>query len=250
MRDFDFNVAGGGGTFRINSEGKYLRYTSGSAGGGSTRIIVRGLDTGVQIPLSPGQSMRIPASERTWLLTNNNSAAIVGAVIIGDGTVDDATVAGVVEVIDGGRSRTLGAAAFGGYAFQAALAANSALVQLWNPAGSNRRIIVERVSPVTDTNNGAWIATGVAQLSTLVGQGVSKLVGGAASIMQIRRANDPTFPSGVPLDAFVLANSATVIKGYNPISPVVIPPNSGLTAWSTGPAGLGASFEWYEEANV
>ncbi|MEI7447896.1 MAG: hypothetical protein WCK28_23615, partial [Burkholderiales bacterium] len=223
-------------------------YRSGQAGGASTRIRVRPERGGANLFLSPGDLVELDESTSSFTVFNaDGTGTIVGELVCGRGKFASTAVAGTVEVIDGGRARSLAGLAFGGYAFQAGAASNAALVQLWNPAGSGRRVVVERLSVVTDTNNGAWLSTAVAQLATVVGQGVSKLVGGAASAMQIRRANDPAFPAALPLDAVVLPNSATVIKGYNPVSPVVIPPGSGFTAWSTGPAGLGASFEWFEE---
>lgn len=156
---------------------------------------------------------------------------------------------GVVQVVDGARARTLAGAAFAGYAFQPLLAANTALIQLWNPSGSGRRAVIERVGVLTDTtNNGAWLTDTVGQLATLVAQGKSKLSGGAASIMQIRRANDPASPSAMPFDAFAVPASSKLSHPLPPQSPIVVLPNQGVTLWGTGVGvALGGTFEWYEE---
>lgn len=70
-----------------------------------------------------------------------------------------AALFGAVQVVDGGVTRSKAGVAFAGYAGKAPVAANYSICQLWNPANSGQRVIVEEV---------AWYLTAGAQVVYLM----------------------------------------------------------------------------------
>lgn len=250
MRDFDFIVAGGGGTFRLNAEGRYFRYMSGSAGGASPAIVVRGLDSGAALRVLPGQSFTLPASERGWLLTNPGAASIAGFVLVGDGNFGDQTVAGVVEVVDGSRSRVLAGSSFTAAYSITGAAGQRAKAGLWNPVGTGRRAIVKRIyaasSPATDTLS---LSILTAPLGTVDLVTLNKLAGGAAST-SIRRTFDSSAGStGTGVALLNVAGNKT--EPFNFDDPWILPPGFGLIVQSiTDTATITVTMEFVDEANA
>lgn len=241
--------------FTVSAQGSFLYYLAGSAGGADSTIKVRcGYGTGA-ILLKPGQSIRLPKPEAksdAWIIENYGGAAtIVGSVLVGEGDFSDNRISGAVEVIDGGKNRTTAGSAFMGYGVKAGTAGQFIRVQLWNPPGSNIRLNVESV--LCGAGAGATFAYGQfsgAALGTLIQQGVSKKSGGAPSVAQINV--DSTAVSAVwPGTLFAVSIPANSSVSQKLVEPVVLSPGSGLVMWATtGNVDLGASFEWFEEANV
>lgn len=258
MQIFDITVPAYS-PFVVHAPGRYIKYLAGSNGGGdATLVITPGGQGGSKITLAPGQAYRIGAQAKapdSWTLSNYaNGAAIVGKVVIGDGQIDDPTIAGTVQVVDGGKFRTLANTAFMGAAHANGAASNLAVVQLWNLANSGKRVVIEAV--------GMQSQLGASQ----VGFGISpvQLGGGAGPITAAPKRSDGTVSTAVQLYAITqaatgvlgaqlgvigVAQSLTTEKKFN--EPVVLLPGYGLNAWNgTGPNDLWVTFEWYEEPNV
>ncbi len=258
MQKFDFTAPANGAPQVVNVPGRYLKYVTGNAGGNDAGLIVTpGGKPGSKVLMYPGQAITLPndgtAGPNAWTIANAiGQAQITGTIVIGNGRIDDNTLQGVVQVVDGGKSRTLAGLSFMGAGLASAVAAQESTVELWNPAASGKRVVVESVA-VQSTTGATQIGIGIASVSqgALAAYGGSKLAGGANSQAQIYQGNTATTATLVEPQFGVIgvAASATYEKKFN--EPVVLPPGYGLIAWNgTVNQTLWATFEWYEEPNV
>jgi hypothetical protein len=258
MQIFDITVPANS-TFVVHAPGHYFKYMSGSNGGGdATLVITPGMMGGTKVNLAPGQAYRHPASKPTpdsWTLANySNTATIVGKVVVGDGQIDDPTIAGTVQVVDGGKFRTLSGSAYTAFGFAGGVAAQYSRVQLWNPAGSGKRVVLERLWPYSD-NTGAQamhIKFSSAPLTAMVQVGVQKLAPGASGAAAVYADSSAT-PSSVYGGAILMAcgQPASTNAMLQIDEPYVLPPGTGVVLYSVFAAiNLGGTFEWYEELNV
>jgi hypothetical protein len=157
-----------------------------------------------------------------------------------------------VNVLDGGKSRTLANAAFAANGGSNAVAGQYAVGQLWNAAANTSRVVVEQVSiisAVAGLNVAVMMRSANEVGSTLTMQGVSKKGGGAAAQAGVYGLSTATV---VPAGNFMqMAAPANGFASFKFSEPVVLPPGFGLTIWSyTLNATMGAQFEWYEEPNT
>jgi hypothetical protein len=156
------------------------------------------------------------------------------------------SISGVVDVVDGGRTRTLLNQAFiASYSIGVSPAGQYNHHQLWNPNGSGKNVFVESVFMLSSQVNGITIGYTQAALATLVKTGNSKKIGGAASQIELRSFIGAALnPS--PLIDFGL--DAGVGLTYNLKEPIFVPPGYGLMLGEGQPAtDLRTGFEWFEE---
>jgi len=230
-------------------QGRFLYYESGSAGGAdaSIKIVITGSD-GTEVILKPGQGFRLADSYTSLTILNNkNQAGIIGNLVIDDGSFFDNRVVGNVEVIDGGKARTMAGGAFMGAASVAPGAGLKAVTQLWNPAGSGKNLIVSQLTANVGNMDGYYFAASQGNTVATIANGQSKKIGGAAAVGIIQCGPLAAVVTlGIPMQSFSLqAQSSYTFKLTEPI---VIPPGYGLVGYpsaANNPAG--ASFEWYEE---
>lgn len=251
MQQYDIKVAANG-TFPLAAAGRYIKYLSGNNGGGDVSLVVSPVgQPASKIVLVPGQAFRVSDAGPTpsgWVLSNNaGGATISGYVVVGDGRIDDPTINGTVQVVDGGKARTLGNAAFIGKGYQAAVAAQQSRVQLWMPAGSNMRAVVECFLAGSATAEGPNIYRNTAAAANLVTAGQSKLLGGAAGAAQVR-VDSTAAPDGTLIGGLFLQASAGSVYTFR--EPIVLLPGNGLVIVGNSNADLLVMFEWYEEPNV
>ncbi|KAB0637263.1 hypothetical protein WT29_23335 [Burkholderia stagnalis] len=256
MQKYDFTAPASGASQVVNVPGRYLKYVSGTAGGNDTGLIVTpGGKPGSKILLYPGQAVTLPndgtAGPNAWTIANaTGQAQISGTIVIGDGRIDDNTLQGTVQVVDGGKSRTLSAAAKVGTSFQGAVSAQYSRVQLWNPANSGIRLVIEAV---TENQGNATQYIGcvfnTVQLANLTQMGQPKLAGGAVSVAGTYY--DST-ASSLPATTFLqMSLQANTTFSYPFKEPLILPPGYGLVVWgNVVNTPIGANFEWYEEPNV
>jgi hypothetical protein len=257
MQQFDITVPAAG-TFPVHAAGRYIKYVSGNNGGGDcSLVVVPGAGVGGKIVLQPGQAYHIAPGKPTpdsWVLQNAaGGATILGKVVIGDGRIDDNTFSGVVQTIDGGKARTLNNTAFSGFAAPAGGAATYPRIQLWNPPASGVRVVLESITGMGASVVSAIIVTAsTVALATNTQNGLSKLLGGAASKGEIHSDTTASAQPGNP-SLFVIGGvgGTNVQSSVKLVEPIVIPPGYGLVL--TGNQvnnGISSSFEWYEEPNV
>ncbi|MBE0630129.1 MAG: hypothetical protein IH603_11140 [Burkholderia vietnamiensis] len=256
MQKFDFAAPANGAPQTINVPGRYLKYVTGNAGGNDAGLIVTpGSKPGSKVLLYPGQAITLPndgtAGPNAWTIANAVGAgAITGTIVIGNGRIDDNTLQGVVQVVDGGKSRTLSGSAFGMVASQLAVAGQYGRVQLWNAANSGIRCVVESVQVVNGNAAmiGAYLQFNAAALATAIGAGQSKKSGGAASMAVCYADSTASVPSGGESSLIAVSGSTYQIKFAEPL---IVTPGYGLVVYGGSVnETLQANFEWYEEPNV
>ncbi|RQQ20789.1 hypothetical protein DF107_05755 [Burkholderia stagnalis] len=256
MQKYDFTAPASGASQVVNVPGRYLKYVTGNAGGNDTGLIVTpGGKPGSKILLYPGQAITLPndgtAGPNAWTIANAIGAGqITGTVVIGNGRIDDNTLQGVVQVADGSKARTIANQAFSSYGSVSAVAAQYSRMQLWNPAASGVRLIVEAMEFLDGpTANSVSILFQSAALATLAASGLSKQSGGTNGKGQLMSDTTAAAPSGN--FSFALGTPASTNIQFSPKEPIVLLPGWGLTFWgNTVNAYFGMQLEWYEEPNV
>lgn len=165
---------------------------------------------------------------------------------VGSGDAGTRRISSTVQVVDGGRARTLANSAFMGAVGKTLLAANNTHVQLWNPVGSGKNVIVKAYSVGATSPGGINLGFNTAALATLQNQGVSKMGGGAAAAAQLRAENSTTnYFVGSTSDSFYVQAVVSIQRVLQ--EPLVIAPGRGFVA-SVGAVDLTCVFEWVEEA--
>ncbi|SFQ19293.1 hypothetical protein [Ralstonia sp. NFACC01] len=250
MQYYDINIPANKQQI-VEAQGTFIYYLSGSAGGADNTIKVTLGMGGTTVLLKPGQSIRLPVSAKPidmWRVENYaNAQTIIGQVLVGQGDFKDTNTTGTVQVVDGGKSRTLGGGAFLGYLTTAAVAGQYTINQLWNPPGSGKNAIIERIN----LTNGATAQAIVARISsTSLGGGTgaeSKLAGGTVSTSLKQGISQVAAPTGNVVFAMFFGVNTTMTM---PLSePIILPPGKALAINSGAANGLDVptTFEFYEE---
>lgn len=259
MQKYDFTAPSSGASQTVNAPGRYLKYMTGNAGGNDASLIVTpGGKPGSKILLYPGQAITLPhdaAIPSAWTIANAlGQATIAGTVVVGNGRLDDNTLQGTVQVVDGSKSRTLNASAFSMVGAATQTAGVYGKVALFNPAGSTNRL---GLKSVTLADGAAAVSANVVPITAALpssdsGPLPSKLVGpsrGASSghiqtdITEVAQSVVPSFTQ--------LAAPSSGNQTYTFQEPIVILPGYGVALWSnTVNAYLAGTFEWFEEPNV
>ncbi|WP_423197144.1 hypothetical protein DFLDMN_000720 [Cupriavidus sp. H19C3] len=245
VQQYDLNIQPGGAQ-NIDVAGDRIQFLS--AVDPFAKIEIRPNYAQGNISLRPGQGFRFSEQVTRWVVFNRGSVPLQGFLLIGSGDFFDQRIAGTVDVIDGGKARTMGGLAFSGYAYQTAGGALYPHVELWNPAGNTKNLFVEQVSVIT----GGTLSSGVGvrghngPLSTIFGNPASKKIGATNSSAELRVQSSATLIGATNLMAFDKA--LRVLKFSEPIQ---IAPGCGLIVLN-GLANvgedIGVNFEFYEEA--
>jgi hypothetical protein len=245
----DITVPTAGATFEIHTPGTFIYYLNGSAGGADSTIKVRAGSSGQTLLLKPGQGARLEKSVSDWYITNYaGTSPILGQVLIGNGQFEDNRVTGSVEVIDGGKTRTLI-----NVSYSAALgisAVNKAHLQLANPAGSGKNLIVSQIIVSVNAAAQVTIKGAVTLLATLVGAPPAKIIKAAAtaSVAQGRSEDNVAVIAGTGDFATFLAGAGIAVP-YKFTEPVVIVPGYAITInVGINTIALFATIEYFEES--
>lgn len=169
---------------------------------------------------------------------------------VGSGDAGTRRTSGVVQIVDGEKARTLAGGMFAGAGAFPASAGNYTLIQLWNPAGTGRNVILSQIS----FSANASTAVDVYGTPTIAASDVSadrlanKLIGsgrGAAQVRAESNTNPFVFPYGIAYSGFVTASGMVY---WTPRGGLVIRPGFGLNVRAAA-AGIqiSANFEWQEE---
>lgn len=253
MQYYDITVAANGRQL-VEAPGSFLYYLNGNAGGADSTIkVTLGLG-GTSVLLKPGQSIRLPANVKpidTWRIENYaNAQTILGQVLVGMGDFHDSNVTGTVQVVDGGKARTLSGAAFMANGQQTAISAQYALVQLWNAPGSQKNLVVEAIAINSSTAQQIGYGFASSAYTTAGGWGVAKKAGSQASaasriFYQTQAAAPWTTNTG--MGVITVPALQTVEKSLH--EPIVVAPGYGIAAWaSVVNTDLNATFEYFEES--
>ncbi|MCK9991396.1 MAG: hypothetical protein RugAbin2_02410 [Rugosibacter sp.] len=177
----------------------------------------------------------------------NGTVAQTVTVQISGGGVGSDRVLGEVSVLDGNGFRSLANLAFCGGGGGSAVASQYPYVQLWNPAGSGRRLYLSALkfsATVAGTVKAGFYNV---PLTTLLGAVPSKLSGGVVGVGELRyQASASLLLSGMSSTVSYIAASANLQKVFK--EPVILLPGSGFigTFGALGEALIG-EFEYVEE---
>lgn len=234
---YDFSLLAGEAR-QYEVKGRFIKYKAGTG-----MIRVR-MSKGGYVDLLPGQGVRDVDFEN-FIITDKSGAANSGVVLAGDYAFQDDRITGTVDVVDGGKARTVGNIACMGYGFCPALASNYAYIQLFNPAGSGRNVFVGQVSFYSSGTVVSGVAMGAynVALTALVRNGVRKNLAAGSSLMEVRSKNDT-----VSLIGTLMGAMDKMLKSQKLLEPIMIPPGFGLVIQnSTLAEDIGATFEYFEE---
>lgn len=238
---YDFTLAGGGAQ-AIEVRGSYFKYKGGT---GPIRVTP---SSGGPVDLMPGQGMSGLSFDKL-LVRDISGNANIGFLLAGDGAWSDDRITGNVEVIDGERTRTLAGTMFGGSPYCTALANNYPNLQLWNPVGSGKNLIIGAMDFGTITTGAINVlASNIALANVFSVPVANKRLGSAPGVGQLRFENRA---AAEPFTFGMLRNEATAAntpQQWNIRGAVVVPPGWGLNVYCPQVNTTStANFEWFEE---
>lgn len=254
VQQYDLNIPVGGAQ-AIDVAGDRVQFLS--ALDPFAQIEIRPNFAQGNITLRPGQGFRFSEQVTRWIVFNRAAVPVSGYLLIGSGDFFDQRIAGTVDVIDGGKARTLGNQAFTAYvvAPKDATVGTVPQVQLWNPAGSGKRLVVEQITLAAQ--GGASADSHIGFLNsplTYTGEavsgfgypGMSKMSGGATSVAMGRYKTD--LPSMGASFGFGVYNASGATTIFKPNEPFIVLPGWGLVAEGVYNTRFGVSFEYFEES--
>ncbi|OJY20754.1 hypothetical protein [Pandoraea sp. 64-18] len=249
MQQFDITVPANK-PFVVNAPGRFIKYVAGSNGGGdATLLVTPGLAGGQVLALVPGQAYRVAANQpvpSSWTVANKaGGAAIIGQVVVGDGDFMDATVAGIVSVIDAGVARALGNQAFIGQTYVGPVAAQYSKAQIWNPVGSGKTIYIEGVAIGLGAAGSVGMIASAVAIGANTGTISPKVLGGVAGVAVINSLTEAAAPAQGFGNAY---GQAQTTFQYPYREPIVLKPGNGLIVpCQNVNTAITAMFEWYEQ---
>lgn len=203
-----------------------------------------------------GLPFAVPFSEVSF----RSATAQTIRVVVADERVDDSrfNVSGAVEVIDGGVQRSRDHRSFSGYARVLPVTGQYQAVQIFNPVGSYRRVIISRITiaatasvevgmgftsvPFVGAQSAVWDVFQLASGS-----------GGGAAAAAIRGRSDPvSLVSVVSGIAWLgLGGSIFPVFEYRFPSPIIIEEGNGVNVFGASQnTGLAATFDFTEEMTI
>lgn len=237
----DFNLPANGSQ-QIDVTGRFFKYKSGSG------LIRLRASRGGYIDLLPGQGVENEAFT-SLTVQDRTGAPNKGVLLAGDFDFRDERISGSVEVIDGGYARTLAGKAFMGVASHGADPALVTGVQLSNPAGSGRNLIVKRYSMSTAAGGGVHVRINQQILTQVNDTGSAKNPLIADSLAQLRvdkLAGVASYFNGKKVDQYSLTVNGSAFCVLQ--EPIMIPPGWTLTFHALAAnIDMTAAVEWYEE---
>lgn len=173
-------------------------------------------------------------------------------VFVGSGDAGTRRISSTVQVVDGGRSRTVAGAAFMFSAATSGLAGKFAALQLFNPAASGKRLVVKSTRYSQGASGQYGLVWQSATLATVAaGSLVPKLLSGPASAaVGCYDNNLATAAFASPFLSLVSANLAVnAVDTQTFAEPLVVMPGQGLIWFTTvANTSITASAEYVEES--
>lgn len=238
---FDFTL-GANQSQMLDVKGRFFKCVTAT---GKVRVRT---NTGESIDLMPGQGVWnvdfqwLSVQDRTG--ANNNGTIIAGAF-----DFHDDRIAGTVDMVDGGRTRTNAGQALTAHLYSGANAAGISSVQLWNPASSGKNVIVNQIQGGIGGGYALQMKPTSATLLSLdatatSGNIGSKKAGGAAGVAVGYQSN-ALAASPVVGATFAVSNGVVLRLS----EPILLPPGWGLTfASPVVNNAVGADIEYFEES--
>lgn len=241
---FDFNL-GAGASQTIDVKGRFFKYKSGT---GPIRVRVSG---GGSVDLLPGQGVE-NVLFASLTVSDRSNASNMGSILAGDFDFRDDRISGTVDIVDGGKSRTLAGQSFSSAVLCYGAGGLYSTAQVFNPADSGKRVSCSKII-ITSTISGLIkIGWNTAANGALPPEGVaSKLTGGVsgkAKICNIGLAAEPAGFKYLGIYESGGGGGSTFIYAF--AEPVLIMPGFGLNVQhgTIGTPTIQANFELVEES--
>ena len=226
------------GSVNLLVSGDYFKVKSST---GSLTVI--GDSFGALAGLLAGQGLRDTNFSRLTLV-DETGAQNSGYLLVSDGTFIDDRVTGEVSVIDGELSRSKSGNSYMCWGSTPAVVAQFGYLEIWNPSGSGKRIVVSDVS-FSSNAVGTFLLSKLASTLGASSKSFSKSSIASVSASNFGASTVATVP-GTVVDLALTAASQPFIKFFK--QPFVCEPNSGLLiANNSANAVLYASFQFFEE---
>lgn len=246
LQTFEFPAGGR----QINAKATFFKYESSRAAGAddTIRLRVDGNDFGLY---TPGDSIDLPDDEpmQQWEIVPV-VGTVTGTVRVGMGRVTSGKLAGVVQVVDTAKSRTLAGLGFGLTGTQAAAVGFFARAGIWVPAAAKKRAVIERLSWSTSgAAMAVYMGTSTTAPPSLDAVIRNKLSGGAVPVA-VLRAFDSNASASAGMSGMYQFLGAT--SGFiEPKTPIIVPPGFAFLAYAqTANQDLSINVDMIEEDNT
>lgn len=168
-------------------------------------------------------------------------------IFIGSGDAGTRRTSGEVAVIDGSKARTIAGYAFIGAGASGPVAAQNAMVQLWNPAGSGKNLILENLKFSGGAAAPIDMGSYAVALTNLGVVAKSKLINSPSSpVAQVR--NQANAGSLITVNMTSSYMPTSQVQEYEFREPIVIPPGFGFVVCNTTVnMNVLVAFEWMED---
>lgn len=144
-----------------------------------------------------------------------------------DAFVDSSRVAGEVSVINGEVSRVLRGQSYFAYQSCLGVAAQYSHVQIKNPVGSGKNLIINKITAQADVAGRLLVSAYDVNLLNISGGFLTnKLIGGGASVAELRHGNNAV-PLGVPIYVVAVAN-INEFREFEFSEPIILASGKGL----------------------
>lgn len=250
MQVFDINQAPGAVRL-IDQLADYIYFLNGSAGGADTTIMVRPESGGDAVYLQPGQAYKFNSGEAAsrWSITNlKGQGTIVGQLLFSVGEFTDNRVSGSVEVIDGGKARTMAEVAYLSSVGFAAVAGQYSYASLWNPPASGRALVLETVYLSSTVSGALVLRPQSATVGNLYARAPSPKKIGPASRASVAKAYSGSLAANVDESIHGFNSTANTPIKFEFVEPLIILPGYGLGASGALNQDVSAVFEFFEDS--
>jgi hypothetical protein len=236
---YDFSIPANG-SFQLLVEGSFYRIQQ------STGALEVRRDGGSGVgPIYAGQGER--DEEFKYLTLIDKTGAINnGFIVVSDGTFVDDRTTGEVSIVDGEAAKTRSNIAFMAFGSLSGVAAQCSAVEIWNPAGSGKRLIVSDLIASSASQSAAAINKITATMGA-AGVPQSKLINatGSTAVAKVGASNVAAVP-GVTIENQFIQAYQPFARAYK--QPIVIEPGFGIVVWNTlVNSSLVASVQFTEE---
>ncbi|OFJ47583.1 hypothetical protein BA896_023275 [Janthinobacterium lividum] len=236
---YDFNLPPGG-ALNLDVKGRFFKYRSGN---GPIRVRA---SKGGYVDLMPGQGVW-SLDYDSLTVQDRSGANNAGVLIAGDFDFHDDRIAGTVDVVDGGKNRTIAGQEFSMAQNSGAIPGQCASLQLWN-AGTTKNIIISQIIFTSSVAGVQRIGWNTALIASAGAAGVSKKAGGSVSIGVSAGVGLVALPVGFSYLGQV-NTAAGIPYTYKLTTPVIIPPGFGMVVQGAQVnTDLNCIFEYGEDS--
>ena len=177
---------------------------------------------------------------------NSASGAQTLDIFIGSGEVGIDRIVGEVSVINGEISRVKSLNCFIGYSTSTGGAGLYPQVQLFNPVGSGKNLILNKASVILSVAGGAGLLRGSVQLLNSSGAGSNKFLGKSNSLGVMRNEAAAAVVAGTLIGTVV--PPANDQRDFLFSEPLLIEPGLGVSFYCANPTSTATCiWQWIEE---